>query len=403
MNYKKIFNDPVYGFVTIPFEEVFNIIEHPYFQRLRRIKQTGLVEYVYPGALHTRFHHALGAMHLMGQAIEVLQYKGVPITIVESKAAHLAILLHDIGHGAFSHTLEKQFVNIHHETMTLLFMERLNEITKGTLTIAIEIFKGTYHKKFLHQLVSGQLDVDRLDYLNRDSFFTGVAEGVIGYDRIIKMLTVHNGELVVEEKGIYSVERFLTARRLMYWQVYLHKTAIVAEQMLLRIIGRAKELVRAGIDIQLPEPLRFFFSQQVSEKDIKDNPILLDKFAQLDDCDIFYIIKKFTSSEDKILSFLSNSLLNRKLFKVENGNKPFSAAYKKAIAQRLTAHFSASEIRYYLFEIQESKSTYSANKQEEISILFKDGTVKPMSVCTDYDLGIKNITKHYLCYPKNIL
>lgn len=403
MNYKKIFNDPVYGFVTIPFEEVFNIIEHPYFQRLRRIKQTGLVEYVYPGALHTRFHHALGAMHLMGQAIEVLQYKGVPITTSESKAAHLAILLHDIGHGAFSHTLEKQFVNIHHETMTLLFMERLNEIMRGTLTTAIEIFKGTYHKKFLHQLVSGQLDVDRLDYLNRDSFFTGVAEGVIGYDRIIKMLTVHNGELVVEEKGIYSVERFLTARRLMYWQVYLHKTAIVAEQMLLRIIGRAKELVQAGVDIQLPEPIHFFFSQQVSEKDIKDNPTILDKFAQLDDYDIFHIIKKFTSSEDNILSFLSHSLLNRKLFKVEISNKPFSTAYKKNIEQRLIAHFSPFEMRYYLFEIQESKSTYSANRQEEISILFKDGTVKPMSICTDYDLGIKNITKHYLCYPKNIL
>jgi uncharacterized protein len=403
MNFKKIFNDPVYGFISIPFEEIFNIIEHPYFQRLRRIQQMGLAEYVYPGALHTRFHHALGAMHLMGQAIEVLQWKDVVITPEESKGAQLAMLLHDIGHGPFSHSLEKQLINIHHETMTLCFMARLNKITNGSLTVAIEIFKGTYPKKFLHQLVSGQLDMDRLDYLNRDSFFTGVAEGVIGYDRIIKMLAVREGELVVEEKGIYSVERFLTARRLMYWQVYLHKTALVAEQMLIRLVRRVKELIKSGVNLSLPTSLLFFFKEDFEEKDLLDRPDIIDNFALLDDNDIFYIIKNNISSEDKILSFLSSSLLNRQLFKVEVSNRPFGAAYLKKIRQQLSKHYNKEEIKYYLMEVQQTKSSYDTEKGAEINILFKSGAVKPMSACTDYDVEVKNITKHYLCYPKNIL
>jgi uncharacterized protein len=403
MNFKKIFNDPVYGFISIPFASLFTIIEHPYFQRLRHIKQMGLAAYVYPGALHTRFHHALGAMHLIGQAIEVLQSKDVVITPEESEGAQLAMLLHDIGHGPFSHGLEKQLINIHHETMTLCFMARLNEMTNGSLTVAIEIFKGTYPKKFLHQLVSGQLDMDRLDYLNRDSFFTGVAEGVIGYDRIIKMLAVHDGKLVVEEKGIYSVERFLTARRLMYWQVYLHKTALVAEQMLVRLVQRVKELVQNGTILSLPEPLLFFFKQDFEEKDLTKQQEILDNFALLDDNDIFYIIKKYISSEDKILSFLSKCLLNRRLFKVEVSPQPFKASYLKKIRQQLLKQYSETELKYYLIQVTQTKSSYDPKKAEEIYILFKTGVVKPMSECTDYDLGVKNITKHYLCYPKNIL
>ncbi|MDF1866230.1 MAG: HD domain-containing protein [Saprospiraceae bacterium] len=255
MNKKKIVNDPVYGFITIPYNIVFDLVEHPFVQRLRRIKQVSLTHYVYPGALHTRFHHALGALHLMGQAIEVLRSKEVEISDEEAKAASIAILLHDIGHGPFSHTLEHTIINVHHEELSLLFMECLNDIFENQLDLAIQIFKNKYHKKFLHQLISGQLDMDRMDYLNRDSFFTGVHEGVIGYDRIIKMLAVHNDELVVEEKGIYSIEKFLIARRLMYWQVYLHKTVLGVEQMLIRVWQRAKKLVKEGAHLEVSKSL----------------------------------------------------------------------------------------------------------------------------------------------------
>ena len=257
MNKKKIFNDPVYGFITIPYNIIFDLIEHPYFQRLRRIKQLGLTDHVYPGALHTRFHHALGAMHLMTQTIEVLRSKDVKITKKEAKAVSIAILLHDIGHGPFSHTLENTLVNIHHEELSLFFMEALNKEFGGKLTLAIQIFKDEYPKKFLHQLVSGQLDMDRMDYLNRDSFFTGVYEGVIGYDRIIKMLSVKNGNLVVERKGIYSIEKFLMARRLMYWQVYLHKTVVSAEQMLVKVVERAKKLAEQKKKLSISENLAY--------------------------------------------------------------------------------------------------------------------------------------------------
>jgi uncharacterized protein len=255
---KKIFNDPVYGFINVPYGIIFDLVEHPYFQRLRRIKQVSLTHYVYPGALHTRFHHALGALHLMSQAIDVLRSKGAQITDEEADAVSIAILLHDIGHGPFSHTLEHTLINVSHETLSLLFMQKLNEEFGGTLDLAIRIFRDDYPKKFLHQLVSSQLDMDRMDYLTRDSFFTGVYEGVIGYDRIIKMLSVHDGELVVEEKGIYSIEKFLIARRLMYWQVYLHKTVLSAELMLIRTMRRAKELAHAGATLEVSGNLAFF-------------------------------------------------------------------------------------------------------------------------------------------------
>ena len=258
MNKKKILNDPVYGFINIPYNIIFDLIEHPYFQRLRRIKQLGLTDYVYPGALHTRFHHALGALHLMTQTIDVLRSKGVDITEKEAKAVSIAILLHDIGHGPFSHVLENTLVNVHHEDLSLMFMKSLNEEFKGKLDLAIKIFTNKYSKKFLHQLVASQLDMDRLDYLTRDSFFTGVYEGVVGYDRIIKMLSVANGKLVVEEKGIYSIEKFLTSRRLMYWQVYLHKTVVAAEQMLVKVLSRAKLLAAKGKEMEMSEHLKYF-------------------------------------------------------------------------------------------------------------------------------------------------
>ena len=302
-NKKKIFNDPVYGFITIPYELLFDLIEHPYFQRLRRIKQLGMTDYVYPGALHTRFHHALGALHLMTQTIESLRSKGVKITEEEALGVSIGILLHDIGHGPFSHALEHTIIDIHHETLSLTFMNVLNEEFDGALTTAIDIFTDQYPKRFLHQLISGQLDMDRLDYLTRDSFFTGVYEGVVGYDRIIKMLAVKEDELVVEEKGIYSIEKFLVARRLMYWQVYLHKTVVAAEQMLVRVLERAKLLAKQGIVLKVPDNLAYFLYNDFSEAELQENSReLLNNFARLDDYDIFAALKEFTLLEDPFLS-----------------------------------------------------------------------------------------------------
>ena len=290
MNNKlKIFNDPVYGFVSVPHGLLLDLVDHPHFQRLRRIRQVGLAHYVYPGALHTRFHHALGALHLMQEAIEVLRSKGTEISEAEAEAACVAILLHDIGHGPYSHALEHTIVDLHHEQLSLLFMEVLNRQFDGRLSLAIDIFTDRYDKKFLHQLVSGQLDMDRMDYLNRDSFFTGVSEGVIGYDRIIKMLAVHEGELVVEEKGIYSIEKFLIARRLMYWQVYLHKTNVSAEHMVIHLLRRARELALAGSQLEASESLRWFLYRKATEQPAV--PELLEHFAHLDDVDIAAAIK----------------------------------------------------------------------------------------------------------------
>ncbi|WP_276979939.1 HD domain-containing protein, partial [Flavobacterium filum] len=322
-NKLKIFNDPIYGFITIPDELVFDLIQHPYFQRLRRISQMGLSYLVYPGAHHTRFHHALGAMHLMQKAVEVLRYKGVIISKEEETALYVAILLHDVGHGPFSHALEQSIVeNVHHEEISLLMMNRLNDFFEGKLTLAIQIFKGEYHRKFMLQLISSQLDMDRLDYLKRDSFYSGVAEGNINSDRLIQMLQVEKDELVVEEKAIYSVEKFLMARRLMYWQAYLHKTSLVAELILTKVLKRAKELTQKGIKLEASQPLHFFLSHKIELEDFNDDVVM--KFSQLDDFDIMSALKSWQFHDDFILSSLSKMIIHRDLLKISLDKEKFS-------------------------------------------------------------------------------
>ena len=404
MSRTKIFNDPVYGFISVPYGLIFKLIEHPYFQRLRRIKQVGLTHYVYPGALHTRFHHALGAFHLMTQAIEVLRSKGVKITDEEAQAVSIAILLHDIGHGPFSHALEHLLVNISHEELSILFMEELNRQFEGKLSMAIDIFRDRYHKPFLNQLVSGQLDMDRMDYLNRDSYFTGVSEGVIGYDRITKMLAVKDGELVVEEKGMYSIEKFLIARRLMYWQVYLHKTSLCAEQLLIRCLEIAKKRSQKGTVLNISPSLAFFFNKEVSKEDFRNNPgMLLEKFARLDDYDIISALKNLMYQPDATLAYLAGSIINRRLFKIELSNLPFDCDYRKNLRQKLRMALPDNlNTDALIIEGKESNSAYSTLK-DEIKILFKNGRVLPMSEASDHSINPKIITKYYLCYPKNII
>ncbi len=401
----KIFNDPVYGFIHVPYGLLFALTEHPYFQRLRRIKQMSLAHYVYPGALHTRFHHALGAMHLSQQAVAVLSAKGTLVTDAEAEGLAIAVLLHDIGHGPFSHTLERSLINVSHETISLLFIQALNVQFDGRLSVAQAIFEGVYPKKFLHQLVSGQVDMDRMDYLNRDSYFSGVHEGVIGYDRIIKMLAVADDELVVEEKGIYSVEKFLIARRLMYWQVYLHKTVVAAEQMLVKAIERAKVLTRAGMPVPASRALTFFLQQDLREQDFVDNrDVLLGQFALLDDYDIVFALKEWSTHEDELLAFLSRSILNRQLFKLELSNEPFEAAYVQSIRLRVAQWnpFGTDALDYLVFEGKESNSAYDLSK-DEVYILHKNHQVLPLSLSADYGIQSKLVTKYYLCYPKSIL
>lgn len=403
MNKFKIINDPVYGFISIPYEIIFDIIEHPYFQRLRRIKQVGLTHFVYPGALHTRFHHALGAMHLMQKAIRNLKYKGVEISDEEAKAVTIAILLHDIGHGPFSHALEHSIVNVHHEALSLLFMEQLNEEFGGELELAIKIFKNEYERKFLHQLVSSQLDMDRMDYLNRDSFFTGVSEGVIGYDRIIKMLNVRNDEIVVEEKGIYSIEKFLIARKIMYWQVYLHKTVLSAEQMLIQFFKRIKNFNNTKKTIYLSKSLNFFLENPIGVTDFQDRrKEYLDKFALIDDIDVAYTTKSLLDSNDKILAFYAKSLVNRKLFKIELQNKPFKSDYIKSIRQNLQNNLkglSKKDAKWLIIRGTESNSAYST-KKDEIKILMKNGNIKQLLEASDHVIDAKVLKKYFLCYPK---
>jgi HD superfamily phosphohydrolase len=399
---KKIFNDPVYGFVSVPYGLIFELIEHPYFQRLRRIKQVSLTHYVYPGALHTRFHHALGAFHLMSEAIEVLRGKGVEITDEEATAVSVAILLHDIGHGPFSHTLEHTLIPVGHEQLSEWFMEVLNHTFGGALDMAIAIFQDRYPKPFLHQLVSGQLDMDRLDYLTRDSFFTGVYEGVVGYDRIIKMLAVHNNKLVVEEKGIYAIEKFLTARRLMYWQVYLHKTVLAAEQMLVQTLRRARTCTQAGDYSLCSGPLGFFIREGAALGALgSDRGELLRQFAALDDCDIMYAIKTWTTHPDKLLAFLADGLLNRRLFKLELSNQPFPEEYVSSIRDRIAESWKGvpDALDVLLLSGAERNAAYHT-AHGEIDILFKDGKVRPMSESTDYELHSKTVTKYFLGYPK---
>lgn len=399
---KKIFNDPVYGFVSFPTELIYELIDHPYFQRLRRISQLGLTHFVYPGALHTRFHHALGALHLMTEAIQSLREKGVEVTVEEYEAVCIAILLHDIGHGPFSHALEHSILDVHHETLSVLFMEKLNTEFNGRLSMAISIFKGQYDKFFLHELVSSQLDMDRMDYLIRDSYFTGVAEGVIGYDRIIKMLNVVDHHLVVEEKGIYSIEKFLVARRLMYWQVYLHKTVLSAEQMLIAILRRAKSLIASGVEVQCSDTLFNFLSSDFSNigKDliVKD---YIDAFADLDDVDVMSLIKSNVKHSDFIFAYTSKCLLERQLFKIKLQEKVFDHETKNNILKDVEArhHLGAENAAQLILEGKESNLSYNS-KKEEILILQKNGIVRPLSDFHTEFLKPKIITKYYICYPQ---
>lgn len=399
-NRNKIFNDPVYGFVSVPHGLLLDLIDHPFFQRLRRIRQLGLAPYVYPGALHTRFHHALGALHLMQQAIEVLRSKGTEISESEAEAVCVAILLHDIGHGPFSHALEHTLVELHHEDISSLFMDELNRQFGGALDLATAIFRNTYPKQFLHQLVSGQLDMDRMDYLNRDSFFTGVSEGVIGYDRIIKMLAVHDGELVVEEKGIYSIEKFLIARRLMYWQVYLHKTGVAAEQMLIHTLRRARDLALEGVRLEAPRHLAWFLYRRKGHVIMPGD--LSSHFALLDDNDVTAAIKYWSEADDFTLSFLSRGLLDRRLFRLEWLVGPASDEQLAATRAQVNLVLGPEAIsEYFVFAGSESNRAYDDAK-DQIKILFKSGDVKPITECSDVPLYTQTVTKHYICYPKQL-
>ena len=407
MNKKKIINDPVYGFISIPSELVYDVISHPYFQRLRYIKQLGMTHLVYPGALHTRFHHALGAMHLMSLAINLLRSKGNTITDGEEEAAMLAILLHDIGHGPFSHALEHSLVTgIRHEDISAKLMQELNQHFNGRLTHAIEIFSGTYPKKFLHQLISGQLDLDRMDYLNRDSFFTGVSEGVISFDRIIKMFNVFDDDLVIEEKGIYSVEKFLIARRLMYWQVYLHKTVVSAEMLLVRILERAKELSVNGADLFASPSLNYFLKNNITGAAFFNSDLNLSHFTNLDDQDIYAAIKVWVTNPDKILSTLCKMLTSRNLYKVEMSNEIASderISFLKDAAINLLK-VSPEESRYFVFTDTLKNSAYDAGPGN-IKILMKNNDIVDIAKASDLsnlESLQKTVQKYILCYPRGV-
>jgi len=405
-NKRKIFNDPVYGFVSVPSDLIYDLIEHPFFQRLRRIKQLGMAEYVYPGALHTRFHHALGAMHLMGQALQVLQTKGHYLLDIEIEAAQIAILLHDIGHGPFSHVLEYTLLNdVHHEHISALLMEKLNQEFGGQLDLAIEMFNGTYHREFFHQLISSQLDMDRMDYLNRDCFFTGVAEGTIGVDRIIKMLNVIDNQLVVEEKGLLSVENFLNARRLMYWQVYLHKTSICTEAMLIQIIGRARELIKLGEVLFITPSFSLFLKEDISLESFKNDKKYLQAFTEIDDYDIWACIKTWQHHSDKILSTICKDLLNRNLYKVKISNFPIEASFIENIKESLLEKgIAESELKYFITEGDVSNKGYVSG-DETINILTKNRNVVDIADASDLPTikALSNIVKkYYVCWGKNV-
>lgn len=403
-NKKKIINDPVYGFISIPQEIIFDVIEHPYFQRLRRIKQLGMTHFVYPGALHTRFHHVIGAMHLMTKAIATIRRKGHEISDSEERAVLFAILLHDIGHGPFSHALEHDIVcGVSHEEISGFFIDRLSEEFGGDLDLALEIFKNKYPKKFLHQLVSSQLDMDRLDYLNRDSFYTGVSEGVIGSDRIIEMFDVVNGSLVIEQKGIYSIEKFLVARRLMYWQVYLHKTVVAAEFMLIHVLRRAKTLVLEGKELFASPALNFFLKQNITIDEFKSNPEVLNQFAQLDDFDILGAIKVWQQCDDRVLAELSRRIVERELFKIEVSPIPFTQERIAQIRAKVQAklNLTEEELDHFVYSDILSNNAYNDSK-ENINLLMKNGKVMDVSKASD-NLNISALSspveKYFLSYP----
>ena len=411
-NKKKIINDPVFGFINIRSELVFDLIEHPYFQRLRRIKQLGLSCMVYPGANHTRFEHALGAVHLMRSAIAILKLKGQEITDEEADAVTIAILLHDIGHGPFSHALESTIVpGVPHERISLLLMEELNRQFDGKLDLAIRIFTDNYPRHFLHQLVSSQLDMDRLDYLSRDSFFSGVSEGVISSERIIKMLNVKNDELVIEYKGIYSVENFLIARRLMYWQVYLHKTVLSAEYLLINVLARARELVLQGSDLFATPVFKAFLTHEVTLDDfvfnrlVNDRPVL-DLFASLDDNDIIASIKEWQNHPDAILSYLAHCIINRRLYKIKISKKPIPEQKVSLLKEKICAHFNVCDelVHYFLIADTISNSAYNQSSSEKINVLFKNNKISDIADASDINLSVfsETVRKYFICYPKEL-
>jgi HD superfamily phosphohydrolase len=404
-NKRKIINDPVFGFINIPNDLLYDIIQHPYFQRLGRIKQLGLTSTVYPGAQHTRLQHSLGAMHLMGEAIAQLRQVGHEISSLEDEGARASILLHDIGHGPFSHALENSLVSgVSHEEISLWMMEKINAELCGKLDIALSIFTNNYHKKYLHQLVSSQLDMDRLDYLSRDSFFSGVSEGIIGAARIIKMLNIYNDQLVVEAKGIYSIEKFLVARRLMYWQVYLHKTSVAAEKMLLNILKRAKELASKKVELFASPALHYFLYNEVNKQNFMHSGAALENFAMLDDSDIICAIKVWSNHSDVVLSTLCKSFTDRQLFKVEIVPAPISDEKRQGQLELYVNHFGVSitDAAYFLGEEIVSTDTYTP-QDDNINILYKDGTIKDIADASDM-LNItvltKKVEKYYFCHLK---
>lgn len=402
---RKIINDPVFGFINIPKGLLYDIVRHPLLQRLTRIKQVGLSSVVYPGAQHTRFQHSLGAFHLMSKAITQLASKGNFIFDSEAEAVQAAILLHDIGHGPFSHVLEDTIVKgVSHEEISLMLMERMNKEMNGQLSLAIQIFKDEYPKRFLHQLVSGQLDMDRLDYLRRDSFYTGVTEGNIGSARIIKMLDVADDRLVIESKGIYSIENFLTARRLMYWQVYLHKTSVAYEKMLISTLLRAKELASQGVELFASPALRFFLYNDINPTEFYNNPDCLENFIQLDDNDIWTALKVWSTHTDKVLSTLSTGMINRNIFKVEISSEPISEDRKKELTLHISQQLdiTLSEANYFVSTPSIEKNMYDP-ADDSIDIIYKDGTIKNIAEASDMlniSLLSKKVKKYYLCYQR---
>ena len=402
---RKIINDPVFGFINIPKGLLYDIVRHPLLQRLTRIKQVGLSSVVYPGAQHTRFQHSLGAFYLMSEAITQLASKGNFIFDSEAEAVQAAILLHDIGHGPFSHVLEDTIVKgIPHEEISLMLMERMNKEVNGQLSLAIQIFKDEYPKRFLHQLVSGQLDMDRLDYLRRDSFYTGVTEGNIGSARIIKMLDVADDRLVVESKGIYSIENFLMARRLMYWQVYLHKTSVAYEKMLISTLLRAKELASQGIELFASPALHFFLYNDITPTEFYSNPDCLENFIQLDDNDIWTALKVWSTHTDKVLSTLSMGMINRNIFKVEISSAPISEDRKKELTLQISQQLDIplSEANYFVSTPSIEKNMYDP-ADDSIDIIYNDGTIKNIAEASDMlniSLLSKKVKKYYLCYQR---
>ena len=405
---RKIINDPVYGFLSIKTDLIFDVIQHPFFQRLRRIKQLGLTNFVYPGAQHTRFQHAMGAMHLMGVCLDVLRTKGQEISEQEYEAAQLAILLHDIGHGPFSHALETTILQeVEHERMSQLLMERLNQEFGGQLQLALDIFSDQYPRRFFHQLVSSQLDMDRLDYLQRDCFFTGVIEGKVAFDRILNMLDVHEDQIVVEYKGIYSIENFLNARRLMYWQVYLHKTTVSTEQMLIQIIRRARDVAQEGHEVFATPGLGLFLKNNVGWDDFQQHPEYLTAFASLDDSDVWCGVKVWVNHPDRALSELSRMLLNRKLFRVEFSDTKHEKDHVRAIRQQLMQQtgFSKEEAKYFCTSGKIFNSGYIPNDQN-ILIKTKKGEILDVAKASDLpniEALSRIVKKYFLCYPKSVI